>query len=134
MVVVCLTTIWAIGVGNPGIELPGERDVKLPISPAPFSDRMSAYVWKNWMLVPHDRLARVVSAKESDLEAIAVEMGLPVNVDVLPEWRRKGYITVLRRNWHLLPYGQLLDLLDMTREELRFSLIEDDFLCRPSLG
>ena len=116
------------GAKPAAVELPGEKDTKLAISPAPFPDRMSAYVWKNWLLVPHDRLARVVSAKESDLEAMAVEMGLPAKVDVQPEWRRKGYITVLRRNWHLLPYDQLMTVLDMTREELRFSLIEDDFL------
>ena len=116
------------GITAEQIKLPGEGDVKPAISPAPFPDRMSAFVWRNWTLVPHDLLARVVSAKESDLEELAMQMGLPAKVDVLPEWRTKGYITVLRRNWHLLPYDQLMTLLGKTREELRFSLIEDDFL------
>lgn len=118
----------ASGAGENKIALPGEEGVTPPISPAPFPDRMSAFVWRNWMLVPHNLLARVVFADESDLQQIAIQMGLPAKVDVLPEWRTKGYITVLRRNWHLLPYEQLLILLGKSREELRFSLIEDDFL------
>ena len=113
---------------EPVVELPGEAMTNAPISCAPFPDRMSAYVWRNWFVVPHDRLARVVGATEPDLERVAAEMGLPKKVDVLPEWRRKGYITVLRRNWHLLDYPQLLQVIDMTRKELRFSLMEEDFL------
>ena len=108
--------------------MPGEPSTKKAISPAPFPDRISAYVWRNWFLVPHARLAETIGAKESDITAVAVEMGLPAKVEVLPEWRRKGYITVLRRNWHLLDYPQLLEVLDMTRKELKFSLQEDDFL------
>ena len=110
------------------VTLPGETDSKPAMSPAPFPDALSAYVWRNWFLVPKDRLASVVGATPDELTSVAVEMGLPPAPDVLPEWRRRGYITVLRRNWHLLPYGQLLQLLEMSRKELAFSLIEDDFL------
>src|SRR5690606_37767814 len=38
------------------------------------------------------------------------------------------YITLIRRNWHLLPYEQLLELLDMDERELFMILKEDDFL------
>ncbi|HQA38808.1 MAG TPA: hypothetical protein PLW27_07880, partial [Kiritimatiellia bacterium] len=34
----------------------------------------------------------------------------------------------VRRNWHLLPYDQLLTLTGFTRERLRYALMEDDFL------
>ena len=44
------------------------------------------------------------------------------------EQKSRGYITLIRRNWHLLPYDQLLELLEMTPEQLAFSLREDDFL------
>ncbi|TWU34299.1 hypothetical protein [Novipirellula artificiosorum] len=47
---------------------------------------------------------------------------------MLPDWRDRGYITILRRNWHLLPYEQILILLDRTAEDLAVSLREDDFL------
>ena len=42
--------------------------------------------------------------------------------------KQRGYITLIRRNWHLLPYDQLLELLEMTPERLAFALREDDFL------
>lgn len=111
-----------------GAVLPGEDGTKSAISPAPFPDRMSAYVWRNWGLVPVEKLAEVVGATPAELNAVAADMGLRADPVVLPEWRTKGYITVLRRNWHLLPYDQLLTLLGKTRDELYFSLMEDDFL------
>ena len=110
------------------VPLPGEDGGKAAISPAPFPDRMSAYVWRNWGLVEKERLAEVVGATAADMADVAVQMGLAPDPVVLPEWKTKGYITVVRRNWHLLPYDQLLKLLGKTREEFRFSLMEDDFL------
>jgi hypothetical protein len=41
-------------------------------------------------------------------------------------WRR-AHLTVLRRNWHLLPYDQILTLLGWTAERLAYTLREDDF-------
>ncbi len=111
-----------------GCRLPGEDGEKAAISPAPFPDRMSAYVWRNWGLVEKGRLAEVVGAAPEDLAEVAVQMGLEPEPAVLPEWKSKGYITIVRRNWHLLPYDQLLKLIGKTREEFRFSLMEDDFL------
>ena len=83
------------------IPLPGEPAVKAALDPAPFPDRMSAYVWRNWFCVPRSRLASVVGATDADLAAVAVQMGLPAEPAVEREWARKGYITVIRRNWHL---------------------------------
>ena len=110
--------------------LPGENaaEAKPALAPDPFPDRMSAFVWRNWGLVEKAKLAEVVGATADDLTAMAVQMGLAPDPAVLPEWKTKGYITVLRRNWHLLPYDQLMTLLGKTREELRFALMEDDFL------
>ena len=108
--------------------LPGEPATKPALSPVPFPDALSAYVWRNWFVVPKDRLAAVVRATPAEITALAVEMGLPPDPKVSDDWRRRGYITLVRRNWHLLPYDQLLALLDMTRAELKYSLIEEDFL------
>ena len=126
-----LAAVFATGDltgAEPNLRLPGEDGTTPALSPSPFPDRMSAYVWRNWGLVGTKRLADVVGATPEDLTAVAVQMGLAPDPVVLPEWRRRGYITLVRRNWHLLPYGQLLELLDMTREQFRFSLMEDDFL------
>lgn len=108
--------------------LPGEGDSFVAISPAPFPDRISAFVWRNWFLVPHDRLAATVKSTAAEIDRIGLEMGLPANPKIPGEWLTRGYITVVRRNWHLLPYDQLLTLLGKTREQLRFCLIEEDFL------
>lgn len=139
-VVLLIVAAAHTGGAATAVELPDEKSTRPPISCAPFPDRITAYVWRNWFLVPHDRMAKVVEASEQDLEGIAAEMGLPAKVDVLPAWRRQGYITVLRRNWHLLDYSQLMELLDMDRQKLYFSLMEDDFLwhkmgrVKPSCG
>ena len=109
-------------------KLPGEDGTKRAISPAPFPDRMSAYVWRNWGLVDKTLLAEAVGAKPEDLTAVAGQMGLEPDPVVLPEWQKKGYITIIRRNWHLLPYDQILKLIGKTRDELYFCLMEDDFL------
>jgi len=107
----------------------------LPSGPTPpaleqgwFPDRLHQYVWTNWGLVPLERLAEVVEAEPVELSALAESLGLgPAPVVSEDQWRR-SYITVLRRNWHLLPYEQLLTLLGWDEEEMAYTLREDDFL------
>jgi len=55
-------------------------------------------------------------------------MGLAMPPRITDDQRRRSFITVIRRNWHLLPYEQLLDLLDWTPEQMAFTLTHDDFL------
>jgi hypothetical protein len=55
-------------------------------------------------------------------------MGLPDPPRIVPTQQRRSALTILRRNWHLLPYEQLLHLLEWTPEQLAFTLREDDFL------
>ena len=110
---VCVLGVMAMCVARTSaaagvVQLPGEDGDRPAISPAPFPDRLSAYVWRNWGLVGKERLAEVVGATVEDLTAVAEEMGLEPDPIVPPEWKTKGYITVVRRNWHLLPYDQLL--------------------------
>jgi len=99
-----------------------------PLPTFPFPDALSACVWRNWPCVPKEKLARILGATPEQLEAVAAEMGLPPQGDVPAEWLAKGYITLLRRNWHLMPYGQLMELVDMDRERLGFLLLEEDYL------
>lgn len=126
--IVCFTIAAMWQTLSAETALPGEDGRKPALSPAPFSDRLSAYVWRNWGIVDSTLLAETVGATRDELAAVASEMGLDPNATTLPEWKTKGYITVLRRNWHLLPYGQIMKILGKTREELYFCLMEDDFL------
>lgn len=107
----------------------------LPIGNAPqpvllphFPSRLHAYTWLNWQLVPTERLAQVVHAKPEDILTIGKSMGLPKPPEIREEHQIRSYITVIRRNWHLLPYEQLLTLLGWDEEKLAYTLREDDFL------
>ena len=132
--VFCFFAIFALAAQasaapSEDVRLPGEDGTRPAVACAPFPDALSAFVWRNWPVVDVGRMAQAIGAEKSALEEVAREMSLPVpQPAVSPYWRRKGYITVVKRNWHLLPYGQLLTMLDMTRAELAYSLVEDDFL------
>ena len=52
------------------IVLPGEPAERAPVGYAPFPDRLSAYVWRNWFCVPKERLAEVVGATAEQLKAL----------------------------------------------------------------
>ncbi|MDR1962756.1 MAG: hypothetical protein LBQ50_03145 [Planctomycetaceae bacterium] len=94
-----------------------------------FPSRLHTFLWRNWSVVSAERLAAVLETTVENVNRIAVTMGLPLQQNILPIWESsQGYITVLRRNWHLLPYSQLLVLLNQTPEQLADSLQEDDFL------
>jgi hypothetical protein len=62
------------------------------------------------------------------LRRIGQAMGLFDPPPITRDQQRRSYITVIRRNWHLLPYEQLLQLLGWTPEQMAFTLREDDFL------
>lgn len=103
-------------VGPPALEFPH------------FPSRMHAFVWRNWNVLETTRLAEVLGTTTPKVAAVAASMGLPAEQPASPEMQRRGYITIIRRNWHLLPYDQLLVLLGMTPQQLGYALREDDFL------
>lgn len=107
----------------------------LPVGNAPapvpsphFPSPLHAFVWRNWPLVPAERLASVVGATPRQIEELARAMGLPRQPRISTTLQRRSHISVIKRNWHLLPYDQLLALLGWTPEKLAFVLREDDFL------
>jgi hypothetical protein len=99
-----------------------------PVAVPHFPDAVHAFVWRNWSLVPVDRMAKVIGAEAADVLRMGKAMGLSDPPEITADQQRRSYITVLRRNWHLLPYDQLLQLLEWTPEEMAYTLREDDFL------
>ncbi|MGL6194037.1 MAG: hypothetical protein ACRC2T_04360, partial [Thermoguttaceae bacterium] len=101
----------------------------MPAIPADyFPSRTHAFVFRNWTVVPAEKIASVLKTDTEKVREIADSMGLAADPVISPEMKKRGYITVLRRNWHLLPYSQIVELLETTPEELAFALREDDFL------
>lgn len=97
--------------------------------PAPhFPTPGQAVIWRNWEMVPIAHLARALRTTDEDVLEAARLMGLRVPPLMDERWLDRGYNTILRANWHLLPYDQLLDLLSWTTERLAYTLKEDDFM------
>lgn len=101
-----------------------------PIELSHFPTRFQAVIWRNSSLVTPRRLAKLLKTTEPTIVAEAKKLGLTCFADENVEclWLRRGYVTLIRQNWHLLPYEQLLGLLNFTSEQLEYTLKEDDFL------
>jgi len=93
-----------------------------------FPSPVHAFVWRNWEMVSLERMAEVLDTAPEKVRAMGLSMGLPPYKTPPPEYAQRGYISIIRRNWHLLPYEQLLELLGWEAEKLAFTLREDDFL------
>jgi hypothetical protein len=129
-VAACATVVvlcWASGSPAAETVLP-EGDAPLALVSGHFPDRVHEFVWRNWGVVEPAKLAAIVGASAADVTAVAASMGLPANPVVPPQMLQRGYATLIRCNWHLLPYEQLLGLVEMTPERLAFTLREEDFL------
>ncbi|HWB02272.1 MAG TPA: hypothetical protein VG796_04555 [Verrucomicrobiales bacterium] len=116
---------WA-GRGR-GEALPGVSG-REPVGIPHFPTRFHAYVWRNWQLVETGRMAAAAGTTEEQVLRTGKAMGLGEAPVIPGSVRARSAITVIRRNWHLLPYEQLLALLGWTAEKLAFALKEDDFL------
>jgi len=107
----------------------------LPQGPAPkalelphFPSAYHAFVWRNWEFVGASKMAEVVGATAGDVLRTGRAMGLQGEPGLPGSLKARAAVSLIRRNWHLLPYEQLLQLLDWTPDELAFALREDDFL------
>lgn len=110
-------------------------DMELPSGPTPpaltathMPSRVHTFVWRNWELVPPERMAKVLGCAPDDVKAVGKSMGLADAPTVTNDQWQRSYITIIRRNWHLLPYEQMLTLLDWSAHKLAYMLKEDDFL------
>lgn len=99
-----------------------------PIAEPHFPSRLYQFVWRNWEVANTDRMAQVVGTMPEIVIALGRSMGLPAKPTLTEDQLARFYITVIRRNWHLLPENQIVELLGWTEQRYRFTLKEDDFL------
>ncbi len=104
------------------------RDGPPAIVSAYFPDRVHELIFRNWTAVEPSRLAAVLGCSVTDVLELAEAMGLSRVSGVTREMAERGYTTVIKRNWHLLPLKQLEQLVGMTPERMEFVLREDDML------
>lgn len=93
-----------------------------------FPTRMQCFIFRNWEMIEPETLGKVLGCDEKTVLALAGDMGLPVPPQTDPDWLTKGYITVIRANWHLCTCEQIAALLGWSVDKLAFILKEDDFL------
>jgi len=100
---------------------------KVAISLSHFPTKHQAFVFRAYEYVPPALIAQILGTTEEKVKQTAYDMGLTKEcTDNV--WLKKGYITIIRRMWHILPYDQLLELLGMDAETLAVILREEDFL------
>ncbi len=92
-----------------------------------FPTKFQAVIFRLWEHVSAKRLAEVLKTDEETVRQLAFDMGLGEQ-KWLEEWMTRGYISILRHVWNLLPYSQLCQLLDWSEERLDYVLKEEDFL------
>ena len=125
---ICGFLLCGLGHGAASDAVLPEGAAPAPIVSHYFPDRVHEFVWRNWNVVEPAKLARLLGTSVGNVQAMAESMGLPPAATIPPEMKTRGYISLIRRNWHLLPYDQLLEIVEMTPERLAFALREDDFL------
>lgn len=105
--------------------LPKVQFVKLPTDT--FPTKWQSVVFRNYGYVSVDKIAATLACDEATIRKEAERLGLQ-NIVYDGNWEKKGYITLIRNNWYLLPYSQLLTLLGITETRLDYILQNDDFL------
>ena len=105
--------------------LPKVKTVKLPSLTLPTA--WQTVIFRNYGYVRCERIARVLGCDEETVRKEARRLGI-FDCGYAENFESHGYITIIRNNWYLLPYDQLLQLLDFDEARLDFVLERDDFL------
>ncbi len=84
-------------------------------------------IFRNYGVVPTRKIAEVLETEENIVAENAALLGLQA-LTFCEEWTKKGFVTVIRNNYDLLPNDKIAQLLDLTEEEFEKLLIEFDFL------
>ncbi len=100
---------------------------KVPLEVAVFPKPFQTVIFRNYGYIANERIARVLSCDVKTVEDEAKRLGLS-RVEYDARWETRGFITIIRNNWYLLPYSQLMTLLDYDEHRLDFILRNEDFL------
>ncbi len=103
---------------------PVKKELKLEFNH--FPTKVHAVIFRCWESVSKEKIAEVLHTTAEEIENIAKNMGLPPQKST-EMWKEKGYLTIIKALWHILPYSQITQILDWDEATLDFILKEDDF-------
>lgn len=102
--------------------------IQAPLTFEWFPTRAHCFVFRNYGLVGVDRLAAVLGCGIAEVERLAKELGLGPEDSLAEAFEERGFVTLVRNNWHLLDYDGLATLLGTDPDALAKQLRESDFL------
>ncbi len=100
---------------------------KAPTLPIFTSTPWQTVILRCYGVISTDRIAKTLNTSAKIVEQEAKKLGLE-KIKFEPDFAKKGYITPLRAVWNILPYEQIMTLLDTDEKTLDYNLKEDDFL------
>lgn len=100
---------------------------KAPVSVSHFPTKECAFVFRALEFFTYEKIAEILETEPENIKALGAAMGIYTDQksDI---WLKKGYITIIRSVWHLLPYEQIFQLLETDAEAFAMLLREEDFL------
>lgn len=84
-------------------------------------------IFRNYGVVSTGKIAQVLKTTENVVVENAALLGLQ-GITFCKEWTKKGFVTIIRNNYDLLPDEEIVALLDLTQAEFEKLLVEFDFL------
>lgn len=92
-----------------------------------FPQLWQTVIFRNYRMAPSENIAKVLGCTIDDVEREAARLGLRTGA-ADPKWLTRGYITIIRNNWNVLPYEQIMTLVGMAEERFDFVINKEDFL------
>ncbi len=93
-----------------------------------FPKKYMTVIWRNYETVPVENIAKALKTTVENIQSVAGLMGLKKENSPDNTFLKRGYLTIIRQNWHLLDYEQICTLLGIAPKDLAFILKEDDFM------
>lgn len=84
------------------------------------------FVWRNWDLIPEEKIATALHSTPAVVRKLAQTMGLGQQ-NIPSRHSQRLRFKVLRRDWNFVPYSQLTTLLGMSVPEIWNMLSQDAF-------
>ena len=107
------------------IPLPGPG--KAPVRHKHFPTAHQAFIFRASEFVSFEKIAAVLRTDVENVVRCARQMGID-HAEDSRIWLEKGYVSIIRALWHILPYEQLTELLETDEAALAMTLREEDFL------